>query len=482
MISRTFSLITILLVFTSCGSNPSKPPPSISKIKPQSNDAPQIKALRDLGGLELIAGQSIPEHLSDKRYSPGEWLMLEARGLGVESLYIDDIAVNVEWYFDGNPIFRLPSGLSPRKEHQLRLSNNGADASMQFNSSHFIVATDTDGKRVHLVRTNPRHEGGVEEDWIELDDKLARPMFAVVSNDSRFLFVINIADKKEENVFSGTHAYILEAHVYHLAAPNKPKRIKVMEFDIDSSPVDAYVNERNELLIAGVRSYSVVDVSDALNPALKAKASLPALGEKTVYVDALFFNNNQNIAFLETYQNSVVVVENAPELNYPVVETLALLPNKSIPLVVDLERDARDESSFWVLEGPNLRLAGKSVKNMYRRIFKSESAAPNEQLVHQLQRVTLESDRLILGSSIATPEGYMSHFAHALDNGDLLVSTTKLDFIQTEFAEKDNRNALGRLSSFLWDKVAVGRVFQVNTETAEVRSEASGLGIYYDLT
>ena len=87
-----------------------------------------------------------------------------------------------------------------------------------------------------------------------------------------------------------------------------------------------------------------------------------------------------------------------------------------------------------------------------------------------------------MGATLATPEGYMSHFAHALDNGDLLVSTTKLDFIQSEFAEKKNRNALGKLSSFLWDKVAVGRVFQVNTETGDVHSEASGLGIYYDLT
>jgi hypothetical protein len=487
MQSTLSAIIIIFIIFissilTSCQQQTTKSPTVVSTQIPTNTKAPKIVAIKDLGGLDITHGNTIPSYFSDNRFSPGEWIMLQGSNLGAAKIDIDGIAVTTMAYFDNNPLLQIPTQLSPLKKHRLTLQTELGTATTDFYTSHYITATDTDGKAIHLIRTNPEAKGGVEEEWVQLEGGLDRPMFALISVDSRYLFAINI--KNEINrIYPDLNAYRLDIITYHLAHPNQPKIINSWTVDIGSSPIDATLNSQGNLLLLGKRSFTLVDVSNPTKPQLIGSKLLPTTQERATYVDAIFLNKNQQMAFLETYSNSVYLFDTDPSKQFPLLSKLALLPSKTIPLSVDLEVDNKNDSEFWVLQGPNYRLNVDATKKLYDTIFRKDKHDANKEYLSQIQKISVVSSSMIMKKTFSLPEKYVAFFAKFGHHNQMYITMTKLDFLnaQTDAENLPTKTLLKKMSSFLWDSISIGRVISLDADTGRYDTVANGVGIYYDI-
>ncbi|PCK07450.1 MAG: hypothetical protein COA42_14210 [Alteromonadaceae bacterium] len=482
--ARTFFLSLTVLILAACNTQSVKePPPVVSGVIPVNNGAPSISGLKDLGGLDIGLGEVLPKLMSDERFSPGEWLLVQGKNLGVSSLSIDGVTVPIDRYFGNYPLLRIPTGLSPLKQHTLTLTHAAGSASANFDSSHYIVTTDTDGKKSYFIRTNAKDRGGIEKEkkWIEEPSEDAIPMFNLISNDSAFSYIINIK-KRSGEVIEGVHGYRLEINSYHLAAPEAPQKVATTYVDIASTPVQVTLGDDNTLLVVGKRDITLVDVTDPLKPAGISSLILPENEgkQKTAYVDAIFLDDGKQIAVLETYNNTVSLIDASDRHNLNITDTFNILPEKSIALSVDLEPDPNDNKRFWALLGPNYRLAGSRLVDTYKKIFK-KNVEESRRAVNRVQSFTLASGKLILGNSVATPEHYATYFAVFGEDGRIYVSATKMDFLNFNFKKGGRLNVIKMVKNFLSTSVSFGRIVAIDPNTGDTETISSGGGIFYHL-
>lgn len=474
-----------VLVMSGCESGGQKAASVVTDIVPSNSGKPKISGLVDLGGLDITLGDTLPQLKSDKRFSPGEWVLLQGNNLGATEIDIDGKKVSITRYYRGQPLFQIPTGLSPRKEHKIQLTHSGGNAEYKFLSSHYIVVTDTDDKTIHLIRTNPDAEGGIEEEWLKLDATLARPLFNLISPDSRFMFCINIKQDANNTVLKHQNSYTLEIATYHLAAPEKPALLTSTEVYIESALTDASIDSNNQLMLLGRQSLIILDASNPQKLTTKGRLTLPNNPKKlehTYYGDAVFLNGGQQVAALEVQNNTVTLIDIATKDKFSVIDNLAMLPDKAIPLSVDLEADPESPGSFWVLQAPNYRLIdAQLLGNLYDRYIQREETPAERKAVYQLQKVAIKSGKLALDKTLPLPENYAAYYASFGQDGRIYVTTTKMNFFSSDFLKKDNKNMLGAAKSILWDSVALGRVIAVDAQSGAVDTVASGVGIYYHL-
>ncbi|GLS25724.1 hypothetical protein GCM10007877_14380 [Marinibactrum halimedae] len=366
----------------------------MNEVTPINTGKPLIRSLMDLGSFDLPLGNGVPKHFTDKRFTPGEWVMIKGKNLGVQQITIDGRDIPVRKYFDSNPLFRIPTGLSPMKTHTLVVSNEYDKTSTQFDTHHYLVATDTDGKVTHLINTDRDEKGGINEEWVELDSDAKRPMFNLMSNDSAFLFHMDVLKRSDVRLQDGAVTYPVEIHTYHMGAPNEPAKVASFKVLVASTPIDAILSKNNILLLLGKQSVTLVDVSDPVHLKFISHTPLPENeNTKTTYVDAAFLDGDRKIALLETYSNQVVLLDASNPQQLKALDTLSLLPEKSIPLSIDLEVDPNDDTQFWVLEGANFRLMGTQLSAMYKKYIKKERVEENKQVVYQLQPLSVNTNK-----------------------------------------------------------------------------------------
>lgn len=473
-----FLLICILL--TACNSTPTTPVKNqVRDVLPINTGKPAIKKIIDLGGLDIpLASEHLPKHFSDQRFSPGEWVLIQGENLSARELFIDNKRVSVDRYYGRLPLIQIPTGLSPLKEHQISINTDFGKASYSFHTQHYIAATDTDGKTTHLIRTNAKSEGGVEE-WLSLTSDADRPMFNLISADSRFLFSINIDDRAEVNQDAEMHSFVMEIITYHLAAPNSPAEIARFKTEIGSTPIDAVINSHNKIILLGKNSLTLVDASNPHQLQNNAQFMLPKNKERTAFVDAAFVDNNKKIVALETYSNSLVLLD-IESPNISLLDQMHLLPTKTIPLSIDIEVNPENSQEFWVLQGSNYRLANKKLIALYKKILQKKEAVESEKPVNQLQKLRVNQNKLELSSTLKMDNKYAYYYSTFGQDGRLYLSSTKLEwFISTQ--DKKPKNLLGNIGSKVWDTVSIGRIIALDTQTEKVQTIASGFGIYYHL-
>jgi hypothetical protein len=177
----------------------------------------------------------------------------------------------------------------------------------------------------------------------------------------------------------------------------------------------------------------------------------------------------------------VELFENNAASQFLLLNSLKLLPSKTIPLSIDLEVDNKNDNEFWVLEGLNYRLGGDSLEKFYKALVKKESPSEAERYVSQLQKVQLTSDSMSLTKVFTLPNNYVPFFSTFGEKGQMFVTMTKLDFLNVQADEDSGKNLLKKMTSFLWDAVSIGRIISLNTETGTHEIVASGVGLYYDL-
>lgn len=473
--------LLILILLTACKSTPTAPIKNqVTNTPPINTGKPVIKKIIDLGGLDIpMASEQLPKHFSDQRFSPGEWVLIQGENLGTSEFIIDNQRVSVDRYYGRHPLIQIPTGLSPLKEHQISINTDFGKTSYPFHTQHYIAATDTDGKTTHLIRTNPDSEGGVEEEWLSLSADADRPMFNLISSDSRFLFSINIDDRADINHDDDMHGFVLKIVTYHLAAPNNPAEIARFKTEIGSTPIDAVINKSNKIILLGKNSLTLVDASNPLHLQTDASFILPKNKERTTFVDAAFVDNDKKIVALETYSNSLLLLDiETPVIS--ILDRISLLPTKTIPLSIDIEVNPENSQEFWVLQGSNYRLANKSLIALYKKILQNKEVVESEKPVNQLQKLRVNQNKLELSSTLKMDNKYAYYYSTFGQDGRLYLSSTKLEwFLSTQ--DKKPKNLLGNIGSKVWDTVSIGRIIAVDTQTEKVQTLASGFGIYYHL-
>jgi len=454
---------------------------SVSSLKPANNGKPIISSIVDFGNMDIKEGDKLHTDFSDKRYSPGEWIMLKGKNLGVTQIKIDDIEVEVERYFGDSPIIRIPVGLSPRKKHSIQVNQKFGQTKYEFFTSHYIVVTDTDDKKIHLIRTNVKDRGGIEEEWIELKD-FTRPMFNIITNDSSHLITVDIIKTADTRFFESSKSYELEIKTFDLRAPNQPQLVATRAMFIGSALSNFYLSESNKLLLLGKQSFTELDVTNPRNIEVIGRKELPASreGTETEFIDAIYIENAEKIVALETYSNRLVLLS-GKKPNYSILSELSLLPKKELPFSVDLEADPSDTSNFWVLHSPNYRIVGTKFKEAYKRAFKGEKATDATRPVYQLQKMIVKNAEMLKESSIDLPRHYASYFSTFGEDGRIYVSATKMDFLTTSLTNLKTKDVIKKAKSFLWDRVAFGRIMAIDPNTEKQEFVANGVGIYYDL-
>ncbi len=185
-------LFFVSLACLSCSDSNTKSTPLVHQNTPSNAGEPKIKGMTDLGSRDILIGGGIPSHYTDNRFSPGEWVTLQGKNLGVHTLSIDNIPVEITQYYGNQPLFRIPTQLSPRKQHTLTVENRYGKTSTTFDSHHYIVTTDLDGGTTHLIRTNRKEKGGVEEEWLALPADTKKPIFNLITKDSRYLLLMDM--------------------------------------------------------------------------------------------------------------------------------------------------------------------------------------------------------------------------------------------------------------------------------------------------
>ncbi len=163
------------------------------------------------------------------------------------------------------------------------------------------------------------------------------------------------------------------------------------------------------------------------------------------------------------------------------VDEVSLLPTKTIALSVDLEASPKDPNAFWVLQGPNYRLAGSKLAQTYKKLVKKKRVSADKKSVHQLQKVLIKENTLQLDRAIPTPEEYALHFSVFGNDGRMYLSGTKIDFLTSDFKKMKTKKVLKKVKGFLWDSISFGRILAVNLETETSETISSGVGVYYHL-
>ncbi len=407
---------------------------------------------------------------------------MQGKNLGVHTLSIDNIPVEITQYYGNQPLFRIPTQLSPRKQHTLTVENRYGKTSTTFDSHHYIVTTDLDGGTTHLIRTNRKEKGGVEEEWLALPADTKKPIFNLITKDSRYLLLMDIAKKEETALINNVHSYSIDIHSFHLSAPNIPARVASHSITLGSSPIDAILNNDGILLVLGKRSLTLVDANNPENLSTLGHTVLPQNPEgKTTYVDAIFLDDNKKIAVLETYSNRVILFQVDSSNTLTLIDEIALLPSKTIALSVDLEASKSDPNAFWVLEGPNYRLAGSKLAQTYKKLIKKKQVSADKRSVHQLQKVIIKENNLHLDKVIPTPKEYAVHFSVFGTDGRMYLSGTKTDFLTSDFNKDKTKTVLKKVKGFLWDSISFGRIVAIDLDTEISETISSGVGVYYHL-
>ncbi|WP_370981321.1 hypothetical protein [Agaribacterium sp. ZY112] len=429
--------------------------------------------------MPLVEGGDIPSIYSDKRISPGEWLLLKGENLGVTKLTMDGISVEVEYYYDEQPLIRVPTHLQALQQHQLILESPFGKANYFFDSHHYVVATDPAGEQSLLVRSNRREDEGIDDDWLSIKEKDKAPLYSHISKGSQFLYIVS-QKIKPKGIVAGASTYSLELSSYHLSAPDKPALLSRIDIELDSRPVTSVLSSDGQLYILGSQSLSVVDVSDPvkMQSYLQEGLALNPLG-LTSYVDILALDTKGTLAVLDAYANRVDILSiNSQEMKR--IASKSVAPGHDLPSAVRLVHDPRNASEFWVLLSPNHRqLIDGLVKN-YQKLNNKESLALIDGTLHQIQQLRLENSDLHLGQSWPLDKGYASFFlAPSIDEGHLLYTSTKLDLFSLVDNSRAAKYSLKRAKSLLWDSVALGRVNEINLGNGQIQQRASGVGLYF---
>jgi hypothetical protein len=255
---------------------------------------------------------------------------------------------------------------------------------------------------------------------------------------------------------------------------------------------------KDRLVILQKRQLMLLDTSNPIAPQQMATLELASKDQERELIDAEFLGDGSRwLAVLEAYENKVHLVDVADPAHPVLAGGVILSKAVGEPFSIDMAL-ADDGQSVWVLQGPNMRLAGKrlldGVKGVWRDVRKLEfrkalgtagdavvgATMPPQRGLCRVAQARLSGGELSLVQSIPLPDGLFPYFVQPDGHGSLYVSGINRaidDLSQLELS----MDGLMALIDMVKNVVQLGRVLKVDTRNGRVQQVLQGCCIYYDL-
>ncbi len=463
---------------------------------------PQISKVQDLGGLPLPSVGAISPEQSDGLFTPGEFVAVYGRNLTASSqVTVSGRAAPIVGAIDGGGLLlQIPRGVSTGQT-QLRIDNGAGTAETPITTALYAFGGDAAGNALRIRRLGPEGEQPETLDDKPLDIAFRLSRFQALSNDGALLFAIQEPESDQAPEAANGEAIpvgtvVCELLVVHLGAKHGPKEITRVPLSLVGKPTGLAMGPNGKLVVLQPRQLTVVDVSVPQRPQPLVVMPLWSAEQKRELVDAEFLGDGRLLALLEAYANQVHLVDFADASQPRLVSGVSLAQEFDQPFSIDLA-PGPDPSSVWVLQGPNLRLAGKrlldGISGAWRdaKALELKGAArtlgntavgtamlPSEPLT-RVQLVQLVGGQLQVVKTLPLPSEIFPFFLQPDYRGSLFVSGMNR---KNQFTDLDaSLDGMKRLLGAIKDTAQLGVILRVGTEDGSVSTALQGVAIYYDL-
>lgn len=462
---------------------------------------PSIRKVQDLGGLPLPSVGPISLEHSDALLTPGEYVALYGENLTPGSqVILSGRAAAVVGAIDGGLLVQVPRGISTGRQ-VLRVNNGIGTADVTVSTAFFAFGGDAAGNALRIRQLGPEGEQPETFDDKPLDIVFPLSRYQVLSHDGALLFAIaepesEQAPESSSGELAPAGTVVCDLMVVHLGGKHGPKEVTRVPLAIVGKPTGLAMGPGGRLVVLQPRQFTVVDVSVPQRPQPVVVMPLWPAEQKRELIDAEFLGDGRLLAILEAYANQVHLVDFADPSQPRIVSGVSLSPEFEQPFSIDLA-PGPDPSSLWVLQGPNLRLAGKRLLDGLSGAWRDAKALdlkgaaktlghtavgsamlPSEPLT-RVQLVQFASGQLQVVKSLPLPSEIYPFFIQPDYRGSLFVSGINR---KNQFTDLDaSLDGIRRLLGAIKDTTQLGVILKVGTEDGSVATAVQGVAMYYDL-
>lgn len=462
---------------------------------------PSVRKAQDLGSLPLPGAGPLSLAHADDLFTPGEYVALYGENLTPGSqVVLSGRAAAVVGAIDGGLLIQVPRGISTGRQ-VLRIDNGLGTAEITVSTAFYAFGGDAAGNGLRIRRLGPEGEQPEMFDDKPLDIAFPLSRYQSLSYDGALLFALAEPATDEAPESSSGEAItvgtvVCDLMVVHMGAKHGPQEVTRVPLSLVGKPTGLVMGPAGQLVVLQPRQITVVDVSIPQKPQPVVVLPLWPAEQKRELVDAEFLGDGRLLAVLEAYANQIHLIDIGGPRQPRLVSGVSLSPEYEQPFSIDLA-PGPDPSSMWVLQGPNLRLAGKrlldglsgawrdakalDVKGAAKTLGQTAVGAamlPSEPLT-RVQLVQLVGGQLQVVKSLPLPSEIFPFFIQPDYRGSLFVSGVNR---KNQFSSIDaSLDGVRRLLGAIKDTTQLGVILKVGTEDGSVATAVQGVAMYYDL-
>jgi len=458
---------------------------------------PKLEKAVDLGALPLPpTGPIDARSSSDGWLTPGEWVALLGEELAPQSrVTLAGRPMELAGYLEGGSLLaRVPRGVPPGL-HPLTVDNGRGTATLSVNVTSFVWGADFRGDALRF-----RLLGTAQDQFVNrsLDLEFPKARFAALSPEAGLLFALqepnydgaltpdSIEAVKDLVAAAQDAAAPCELMIVHMGGKGGPAPVASLTLQLTTRPTAIAAGPRGLVVALERQHLHVIDASDPAAPKLLTRLEVVA-GEPRELVDAEFAGGGKQLVVLEAYENKVHLVDLADPAAPKVTGSLSLADAQAEPFSIDLA-PAPGGRSVFALQGPNLRLAGKKLKEGVKNVWNSAKVgfktAPGAgeaplQVLARVVEVELGDEVLTLGRSVPLPKDVFPFFVASDADGKLYVSAlhgeNPFDGLTASL------DGVKKLLEGLRDTAQFSRVIEIDPKTGETTPVLQSMAIYFEV-
>lgn len=461
---------------------------------------PTLEKAVDLGAMPPAKEGTLSTLDSDNWFTPGEWVAL----LGSELVPTSKVSVagrpmEIGGFLEGGSLLvRIPRGVPPGLQ-PITVDNGRGKASIRVNLTSFAWGADFRGDALRFRLLGANQDQFAKRD---MDIKFAKARYGALSPEGGFLYVMQEPDYAgaftpdsieavKDMVGAAQDAGApCKLMVVNMGGRGGPAQVGLLTLELTTRPNALAAGPRNLVVALEQRHLYVVDVSDPKQPRQLAKLEVVAFDKVgRDLVDAEFLGGGRYVAVLEAYENKIHLVDLQDPAAPRVVSagSVALADAQAEPFSIDLAPGPGGKT-VYALQGPNLRLAGKKLKDGVKNVWNSAKVgfktAPGagEAPIDTLSRVAevaLEGDRLVIKHSVPLPKDLFPFFVASDSRGKLYVSALHGENPFDDLTP--DLKGVGKLLEGLRDAAQFSRVISVEPATGKTETVLQSMAIYCEV-
>jgi hypothetical protein len=260
----------------------------------------------------------------------------------------------------------MPRHMAARTAHQLAVTTPAGTSTLSFNVRSYVIVSETTGKTVHFIPMEATAKTVLPKTATEIDVKNAT--LHTLSPSGAWLYIVqDVAGQGEQNTV------VSEVAVVHMGAKKIPQLVGSFSVPTATSPTSVTMLDEQTLLVLSETNLVVCAVETGRGTVI-GRADLPRAAGKSMYVDVEAVAGQAAVA-LETYGNTVTLIDLSNRREPKVKTTLDVAKAKGVPWSIDLVPDPDDGNAVWLLQGPNLRVSGEKLSQYGEGLAEDTQAA-----------------------------------------------------------------------------------------------------------